>query len=53
MSYNSKIIKIFLGSLPQFVLLFSPAAKAEEASILDNATVIGTNIYYFSGCPDP
>ena len=56
MSSNSKLYKILKATLKHFVILLAlflrPISKAEETSILADATVIGSFIYD-DICPEP
>ena len=51
MVFNSKLLKIIFITVQHFAMLLSPVTRAEEASILTAATVIGSDIH--STCPDP
>ena len=48
---NSKLLKIILITLQYITIFLCPITKAEEASILATATVIGSAIN-ISVCPD-
>ena len=49
---NSKLLKVIFITVQHFAMLLSPVTRAEEASVLATATVIGSDIKS-STCPDP
>ena len=48
----SKLYKVLFTTLKPLAILLSLVTRAEEASILTNATVIGSD-FNSNWCPDP